>query len=130
MLKGAEWFYWIAGFSLVNSVLALVGIQIAFLAGLAVVQIADVVAAKIGLFAPFLGLTIDIAIAACVCVFGHFAARGSRVALIIGMSLYALDGIIFLLLSAYLPAAFHAFVLYRMWQGWKTHTQRDRLLPE
>lgn len=115
-MKGTEWFFWIAALSLINSISTLVGLNVAFLAGLAVVQIADAVAAKIGLFAPYLGLAVDLIVAACVCVFGFLASRGSRAALIVGMSLYALDGTIFLLLHAYLPAAFHAFVLYQMWR--------------
>ena len=124
---GAQWFYWVAGLSLVNSVIALAGGHYAFLAGLAVSQIADVVAAHLGLAGPYFSVGIDLVMAVFVCGFGYLASQGSRIALVIGMTLYALDGLIFLWLSAYAPAAFHAFVLYQIAQGWRARRQLDEL---
>ena len=124
---GAHWFYWVAGLSLVNSIVALVGGHFVFLAGLAISQVADVVAAHLGFVGPYFSLGIDLVVAVFVCGFGYLASQGSRVALVIGMTLYALDGLIFLRFSAYLPALFHAFVLYQIAQGWRARRQLDEL---
>ncbi len=126
--SGANWFYWVAALSLVNSIIFLFKGNVSFLAGLAVSQIADGFAANLGYFGPYFNLGLDLIIAFFVCSFGYLASHGSRTALIVGMILYAFDGVIYLLFAAYLPAAFHAFVLYRMAQGWMARRQLDELV--
>lgn len=124
---GAHWFYWVAGLSLVNSLIALAGGHYVFLAGLAVSQLADVVAAHLGLMGPYFSVGIDLITAVFVCGFGYLASHGSRTALVVGMVLYALDGLIFLWFSVYASAAFHAFVLYQIAQGWRARRKLDEL---
>ncbi len=124
----AQWFYWVAALSLINSLIYLFKGDVSFLAGLAVSQIADAFAAHLGFFGPYFNLGLDLIIAFFVCGFGYLAAQGSRAALIVGMILYALDGGIYLLFSAYLPALFHAYVLYRMGRGWMARRQLDELV--
>ncbi len=125
--RGANWFYWIAALSLINSIIAIAGGHFIFLAGLAVSQIADGIAAHLGFVGPYFSIIIDVVVAVFVCGFGYFASHGSRAALIVGMFLYALDGAVFLLFSAYAPAVFHAFVLYQIVQGWRARQKLDRL---
>ena len=125
---GAHWFYWVAALSLINSVVFLFGGGISFLAGLAVTQILDGVSAHLGMFGPYFNLGLDLVLAFFVCGFGYLAARGSKTALIVGMVLYALDGAIFLLVSAFAPALFHAFVLYQIYKGWLARRELDELM--
>ena len=128
--RSAHWFYWVAALSLINSLVAIFGGHFIFLAGLAVSQIADGFAAHIGFVGPYFSIGIDLVIAFFVFGFGYLASHGSRNALIVGMVLYALDGVVFLMFSAFVPALFHAFVLYRIADGWMARGKLDRLRAE
>ena len=128
--RGGNWFYWVAGLSVVNSIIALSGGHVTFLAGLALSQIADAYAAHLGFVGPYFSIEIAVVIAVFLCGFGYLASHGSRAALITGMILYALDGVVFLLFSAYLPALFHGYVLFRMAQEWKARTRLERFQAE
>ncbi len=124
--RGGSWFYWVAALSLINSIIALSGGRVTFLAGLAVSQIADGVVHRLGFAEPSFSIGLDVVIAAFLCGFGYLSSHGSRAALVTGMILYALDGIIFLSLSAYLPALFHGYVLFRMATEWKARMKLER----
>jgi hypothetical protein len=50
-------------------------------------------------------------------VFGYLSKKGYHWAFVIGMVIYLLDGLLLLLVSDYLGAAFHAYVLFRLYQG-------------
>ena len=115
---GAQWFYWIAALSLINSVSAAFGWHVSFLAGLAVSEIIDLLAKHLGSVGPYLALGLNLVIAFFVCGFGYLALHGSRMAFLTGTILYALDGLVFLHFSLYAPAAFHAFALLGMVIGW------------
>lgn len=60
---------------------------------------------------------IDVLIAAFVILFGYLAGRGNVFLYILGMALYALDGILMLFAGDYFPAAFHGLALFFMFQG-------------
>ena len=120
---GAREFYWVAGLSLVNSLLAHTGANIRFPIGLGITQVMDGVA--IGLHEKLGGIALGIAIffdlfAAGICVlFGWLSGRGMKAMLVIGMILYALDGLLCLLFGDWLSLAFHAFILYKLFQALK-----------
>ena len=61
-----------------------------FLAGLAISQLADGYARHLGFVGPYFSLGIALVTAVFVCGFGYLSSCGSLVALIVGMSLYAL----------------------------------------
>ena len=125
--RGTHWFYWVAALSLVNSIIALAGGHVTFLAGLAVSQIIDGLVRHMSLVGPYISIGIDLIFAFFLCGFGYLASHGSRAALIAGMILYALDGMIFLLFGAVLPALFHAFVLYRILPAWQARRKLEAL---
>jgi len=50
-------------------------------------------------------------------VFGIFGQKGHAWAFILGIGLYALDGVIFLLRPSWLSVAVHAFVLFCLIRG-------------
>lgn len=129
--RGTQWFYWIAGLSLVNTLALLFKGNFSFLAGLGVTQIVDAVSNQmLGSAGPYVSVGVAVLAAAVLCAFGYFSARGSRAALITGMVLYALDGGLFLYFGDYLPAAFHGFVLFQLWQGWQAWQQIAKLRAE
>src|SRR4051794_14126697 len=120
--RGANWFYWIAGLSVINSVAFAAGANFHFLAGLGVTEIADaVVDVFINQGAPpalkALAIVFDLIAVLGFALCGYFANKFSRTAFIIGIGFYFLDGIIVLLLGDFFMVAFHAFALYSLIRG-------------
>ena len=120
--SGANWFYWIAGLSLINSVIFLFGGNWSFFAGLGITQIIDAIVAQgaeIGDVSSIkiIAFVIDAIIAGIFILCGLWANKLQTWAFVAGMILYLLDGILVLILGAYLPAAFHAFALYMIFKG-------------
>ena len=132
--SGANWFFWIAGLSLVNSVIVLMNGQWSFLAGLGVTQIIDGMAQallpRLGTTATVLALVMDLAAAGVVVTFGLMARQGHGWAFILGMILYALDGLIFLLVGALLSLAFHAYALYCIYRGYAANNRLRQIREE
>ncbi len=119
---GANWFYWIAGLSLVNSLIFLFGGNWSFFAGLGITQIVDAVVAQgseIGgvSLIKIIAFIIDVIIAGIFVLCGLWANKFKTWAFVAGMIFYLLDGILVLILGAYLPAAFHAFALFMIFRG-------------
>jgi len=114
--KGS-WFFWIAVLSLVNSFLAAKGSY--FIAGLAISQIIDgLVSATTGA----VNYLISLIAPALFAIFGYFAFKLNRWAFIVGSVIYLLDGLIYLYFQSWLAAAFHVYVLYKLFQGYKEIT--------
>jgi hypothetical protein len=113
MQSGASWFFWLAGLSLVNVLVVYFHATFHFLFGLG---ITDAV-----------GIGINIVILAMFCAFGYFARNGSKPAFIVGMLLYLLDAGICIIGTAYLAAAVHAYVLYRLFTGFQAAQQYGKL---
>jgi hypothetical protein len=67
-----------------------------------------------------LDLIINAFIAGIFLLFWYFGRLGHKWAFFVGMGLYAIDGVILLLITDYLGAAFHLWVLYRLYQGYTT----------
>ena len=116
----ANWFLWLAGLSMVNSVLAMSGAGFQFMFGLGLTQIVDGIAHPAGSVGTMLGLAVNAFIAGVFVLFWYFGKQGHKWAFIVGMGLYLIDGLILLLLRDFLDAAFHLWVLYRLYQGYTT----------
>jgi hypothetical protein len=117
---GGSWFYWIAGLSLVNSVMALSGSGTRFVLGLGVTQIFDGLAQGFGSGAGLaVAVVLDLLAAAVFVFFGVFANKRHTWSFIVGMALYALDGLIYLIGPDWLGVGFHAFVLFCLFRGFK-----------
>jgi hypothetical protein len=120
--RGANWFYAIAGFSLVNSLFFVFGANVAFLAGLGLTQLMDGVASVsmqgIGVsIIKVVAIVFGLALVAVFALIGYYSAKRFSGAFIIGIVIYILDGLLLLLLGAYLTAGFHAFALIFIIRG-------------
>jgi len=111
--SAGSWFYWIAGLSLVNTIIAFSGSSWRFLFGLGLTQLFD--QGLGGTSAASLLLSV-IVVGFCA-VLGVFANRGHLWAFIVGMVLFALDGVIFLIGQAWLGVGFHVLVLFFLFRG-------------
>ncbi len=118
---GADWFFWVAGLSIVNSLILLSGRNWSFIIGLGMTQFIDaialMVAEEIGHIGKIIGAILDAFAAGIFVVFGIFARKRYQWSFIVGMILYALDGLLFLLVQDMLSLGFHIFVLYGVYRG-------------
>jgi hypothetical protein len=127
MKAGASWFLWVAGLSMVNSILSLSGSGFRFIFGLGMAQVVDALAHQAGDSGFALDLVINGFVAAVFVLFWNFARKGQNWAFIVGMALYLLDGLILLGFKDILGAAFHAYVLFRVYGGMKAVPVFQRL---
>lgn len=121
--SGANWFYWIAGLSVINSLIFAFGGQVAFVAGLGFTQLIDAViqASVEDLGSPGLKAVAIVFSLVFVIVFalaGYFANKRFFTAFVIGVIIYGADtALVLFLLDSYIMAAFHAFALFFMVRG-------------
>jgi hypothetical protein len=116
---GASWFLWVAGLSIVNSVLSLSGAGFRFIFGLGIAQIVDELAHQAGSSGFALDLIINGLVAGIFVVFWNFARQGQNWAFLVGMGLYAVDGLILITFKDFLGVAFHGYVLFRIYSAMK-----------
>lgn len=112
--RGANWFYWIAGLSLINSIVAISGGQWHFVLGLGITEITD---AFHNPQARIVGYFIDLLVLGFFLMCGYFAGKLQKWAFIMGMSFYLLDAGIMLLAQDWLGFAFHVYALICIWRG-------------
>ena len=114
--NGGQWFYWIAGLSLVNAAMGFAGQDWRFILGLGVTQIVQELA-KSGSAGTKAGL-VGVAVLVVFVILGQRAVQGQGWAFVLGMTLYALDGAIFVLIQDWPGAGFHAFALLMITRGY------------
>jgi len=121
MQSGARWFFWIAALSVINSIIIMFEGNWSFLAGLGITYFISgfgiALAKDIGNAANIIALVLDILVGAFFVFLGVFAGKGHTWAFIIGLVIYVLDGLIFLVFQDWLPLAFHVFVVYCLYRG-------------
>jgi hypothetical protein len=135
--NGASNFFWIAGLSLINSLIQRFGGGITFVVGLGVAQFVDgfsYAAAKNFPNATFainsIGLLINLGFAGMFVIFGIFAAKGRRWAFITGMVLYALDAVLVLAFKDFFGFAFHLFFLWLLFNGFRALQKLGKTVPQ
>jgi hypothetical protein len=114
---GGQWFYWVAGLSLINSFAALAGQQWRFILGLGVTQFVQELAQQPGGAGTKAGL-VSLAVIGLFAFLGQRAVQGYQWAFLLGLTLYALDGVIFLLIQDWAGVGFHAFALMMIMRGY------------
>jgi hypothetical protein len=133
--RGANWFYWVAALSLVNTAMAMSDADRRFVIGLGITQIVDGVAREIGKQRPEaasvahgIAIGFDCFVALVVCLFGWLSKKRFVWIFALGMVLYLLDGLIFLLVQEWVGVALHAYILFSMWKGISAYRQFNALL--
>ena len=134
--SGASNFYFIAGLSVVNSLISAFNGGLTFVIGLAITQLVDGFALGISQTAPdiamivkVVGLALSIVISGIVAIFGYFAGKGHRWAFLTGMILYGLDALIMLAFGDWLAFAFHLFFLWGLFAGLQALNKLQKLAP-
>ena len=113
VLSAARWFWWIAGLSLVNTVMSLSGSDTNFVIGLAMTSVITAMfAATVPLALALAGVTIGFYV-----WMGWLAQRCKLWAFYAGLAVYAVDALIYARVEDWMPVAFHAFAIYCIGKG-------------
>ena len=122
---GTRWFFWIAGASVVNSVIFFAGGSLTSIFGLAsnwyidslVLALARQYGSGPGSVIRVVGFCLDLFIASIFAISGVLGRRRSNRVVVIGVALYALDGIVFLAFGNWIAVIFHVIALAGLWRG-------------
>jgi len=113
----ASWFFWIGGLSLVNSLIIHFGGNWNFVVGLGLTQVVDVVMKQLEGAGVAIAVVFDLMAASVCLAFGLLARRMMMWPFILGMVLYALDGLLLLYFGDLMGVGFHAFALFQLYAG-------------
>ena len=105
-VRGARWFWWIAGFSAINVAMILSHSNVNFVVGLAFTLLAH------ANFAPGIALGIDALLVGGFFLVGLKAQQGQLWALAAGVAVYLCDALVYVTYSDWMPVAIHALALY------------------
>jgi hypothetical protein len=131
---GADWFFWIAGLSLINTVMHVTGAGFRFYFGLGFTQVTDEFVTKGGSIGSTLGMALSVLIAGSFILFGVFARKRQTWGFIAGLVLYGLDGVLLILLSLLagegglmLSIGLHGYAFYRIFMGMRANSELNAL---
>jgi hypothetical protein len=117
VLSGASQFYWIAGFSVVNSVLNALDVNAFFPIGLGISELLAELGALStlsGRIGAWLGVMLLLGI---MLLCGYFGRKGELWAFILGGAIYLLDVALWLMVGDWIAAIFHVWFLYFIIRG-------------
>lgn len=133
--NGAGWFTAIAGFSLVNQAILLFNGGISFVIGLGITQVlvgichglSEKVDSNTALVAWIICGAGTLLFAGMFFGLAALAKKGHLWAFVVGMVIYALDGLIFLLFQDWLPFGFHVYALIMIFNGLSAQWKLSKL---
>lgn len=132
--NGANWFYWIAGLSVVNSLILLADGNRQFVVGLGITQVVNAIAVEVGKQNPDAAHVCTIVAGVFTCVaaavfaaFGFGSRRRLTWVFICGMLLYTLDGLLLLIGPDLFSFGFHIFALFGIFGGFSACRQLNAL---
>ena len=120
--SGANWFYWIAGLTLVTSLIGLLGGSWGFALSLGITQVIDGLALyateSFGEAPKVIAIVLDILITAMFVGFGYLANKRHMWAYLTGMIVFLLDSLISIAIYDLLGIIIHGFALVMMIRGY------------
>lgn len=133
--NGANWFFWIAGLSILNSIIFYFDGALTFVMELGLTQIVDgfvygmsqELSTNVAGILRGMGILVNLLLAGVFVGFGYFAKKGMRWLLITGMVIYAIDAVIVGLFGDWLGVLFHLLALAGLWGGMRAIGQLAQL---
>lgn len=113
VMSGASWFWWIGGLSLINTVLIHSDSETTLAIGLGFTLMADAIFKEMKVVA----LIIDAIALGTIFGLGFFARKGHFWAFVVGIILYGLDALIYVLIQGWIGVAIHGLALFYMFRG-------------
>jgi len=121
--SGANWFYWIAGLTIVTSLIAFWGGGIRFLVSLGLTQFIDgfaaALATELGGAVQVVALLLDLVVTGVFVLFGYLAGKKLLWAYVAGMVVFLLDGLLSLAFQDVIGVIAHAVVLFWLFRGFQ-----------
>ena len=121
--SGANWFYWIAGLTIITSLISFFGGGIRFLISLGSTQIIDGIAeglsTEVGGAAKIVALLLDLIVTGAFVLFGYLAGQKQLWAYMVGMVVFLLDGLLALAFQDWIGVLAHGFVLFFLFRGYQ-----------
>lgn len=121
--SGANWFYWIAGLTIITSLITFFGGGIRFLISLGLTQFIDGVAqglaTELGSGVQIVGLVLDVIVTGVFVLFGYLANKKMLWAYVLGMVVFLLDGLLSLAFQDAIGVIAHAVVLFWLFRGYQ-----------
>jgi hypothetical protein len=126
--KGANWLFWIAGLSVINSVISVInvngmpnyvlGLATGNLVGGMAIGIAQTLGvADWGVGVRLIFQSFNVLFAGLFAMMGILAAKQYRWVIIVGLALYASDAMTYMVYGDLLSIAIHGVALWGLWQG-------------
>lgn len=109
--RGANWFYWIAALSVVNTIVAISGGNFHFVLGLGITDAFRSPQARM------VGYFIDLLVLGFFLMCGYYAGKSQKWAFVMGMAFYALDAALTAMAQDWISFAFHVYALVCIWRG-------------
>jgi hypothetical protein len=127
--QGGAWFFWIGGASILNTILFALGTQWGLYVGLGITYLIDGLAKgpTETTPTPIYAVVIDVIIASGFLLLGRAARNGSLGWYAIGIVLYFLDGLLFVLAADVLGIAVHGLAIYWLISGWRAARSLKRV---
>lgn len=116
--SGAGWFYWIAAFVVINTILIASKSSVSFALGLGITAVADHFAQE-GMFPAMVAFVVSGLAAGVLALFGFFASKGHAWAFIVGMLVLAADSVLVGVLQMWISLIIHLFALFSIFSGFK-----------
>lgn len=131
---GINWFFWIAGLSILNSIIFALGANLTFTVGLGMTQLVDgfIHAGTQGSgqnawVIIVIGVMVNLFIAGIFALFGFLGRKRNRGAIIAGLVLYLIDAILVLVFKDYFGFLFHGLAVYGIITGLRAMNQLQKL---
>lgn len=120
--SAANWFYWKAGLTVVNSILAIAGVYWQFFLGLTLPQLFHGILIGISEMSPdtnvkpFQGIVLLLSLfgSGLVGFFGYQAKQAKKWAFILGIVIFAFDGLLYLLTLSIFGILIHVYAIYSL----------------
>jgi hypothetical protein len=110
------------------------GSEWGFIFGLGITQVFDGIGMSLaeqhGAVPKYIAFALNCVIAVVYIVLGIFSSRRVTPVFIVGLVLYALDGLLCLLVGAWLNVAFHAFAGFYIFRGMQAGVQLNKMAIE
>ena len=126
--SGANWFFWIVGLSVINTLISLTGTDWGFSLGVAATQLADYLAyeGKSALGRLF-ALGFDVLVFGFYALCGIQAMRGATWAFVLGLIFFALDTLLMLATQQWIGLLLHAWAIFSIFTGMIANTNLKKL---
>jgi len=118
--NGAQWFLWISGLSIINTLILFFGGSVSFIFGLGITQLIEgifiVTNGELSLSAAL----ISVLISGVFAIIWSFAKQLSKPAFMIGILIYSLDAMLLLIFQDWLSFGVHIYALVMIVKGYQS----------